>query len=63
MNYIISLDITGHKGFIYSEGGLLYDRFDYNHLAARVGIPIGVSSNGKVFLFQNPKQKRRVYIC
>lgn len=63
MNYIISLDITGHKGFIYSEGGLLYDRFDYNHLAAKIGKPISVSSNGKVFLFQDPKKKRRVYVC
>lgn len=23
-NYIVALDLTGHKGFVYSEGGLLY---------------------------------------
>lgn len=60
--YMIVMDITNNKFNVYSEGGLLIQRSSYQSIANKFGIPIRVSANGKVFLFQKPEIKWRVSV-
>ena len=59
VNKIISMDVTGHKFMIYSEGGLLSKRICYKKEVEKYGNPISVSDNGRIFIFQSQKENSR----
>lgn len=42
---------------MYAEGGLLVQRFDYDHLEGLYGRVIDVSPNGRNFIFQGNDEK------
>ena len=48
---MIAIDVTDDKFFVYSEGGLLYQRVDFEKQVKEHGKPVEVSSNGKLFIF------------
>lgn len=56
--HMIVMDVTVNKIFVYSEGGLLVQRYEFDHITEKFGKPIAVSANGKVFLLQNDCKKR-----
>jgi len=48
---MLSFDITASKFFVYSEGGLLFQRYSYEDKIQEYGHPIAVSANGCNFVF------------
>ena len=40
IDYMVAIDITNDKFFVYSEGGILMNRVDYSHLTEKYGKPI-----------------------
>ena len=61
-NYMVSIDVSSNKYFIYSEGGLLCNRVDYSSLVGRFGVPIEVSNDGRNFIFCAPDKKSILHV-
>lgn len=49
---MIAMDLTASKYFLYSEGGLLQHRVNFEAVTKVYGKPVQVSPNGKIFLFK-----------
>ena len=62
VNYMVSIDISSNKYFVYSEGGLLFNRVDYSREVNRYGVPIEVSNDGRNYIFQLPDKKDTINI-
>ena len=63
INYMVSIDVTASKFFVYSEGGLLYNRVDYQEKVTKLyGAPIEVSNDGRNFIFQKGDEKEVIHI-
>jgi len=59
---MVSMDCTSKKYFIYSEGGLLFNRIDYALISEKYGEQIQVSNNGRIFVFQKPDKTSEINI-
>jgi len=51
----ITMNISEHKYYVYSQGGILENRVDYWIEATKYGEPTAVSNNGQIFIFRQPK--------
>ena len=51
----ITMNISEHKYYVYSQGGILRKRVHYWREAREYGDPAAVSSNGQIFIFRQPK--------
>lgn len=60
------INLTEKKYFIYSAGGRLRNRVNYNDIRSpsgeTVGSPVEVSPNGRLFIFHRPEQPSYIYI-
>jgi len=50
---MVSVDCSAWKYFIYSKAGLLLKRVEFFEDVEKYGVPIDVSPNGKIFIFQD----------
>ena len=51
--FFITMNISEHKFYVYSQGGILQKRVDYSRYD--YGQPTAVSNNGQIFIFRQPK--------
>lgn len=49
------MNISEHKYYVYSQGGLLLNRVDYTLKHTQYGTPTAVSNNGQIFIFRQQK--------
>jgi hypothetical protein len=59
---MVAIDLTANKFFVYSEGGLLSKRVDYNKIVKEHGDPLEVSNDGRNFIFRSIKEKTVIHI-
>jgi len=50
--YILCLNISDNKLYVYTDSGILVRRFKYNELAKKIGKPICISEDGLNMIFQ-----------
>ena len=48
--------------YVYTETGILIERIKYTELAKECGKPIGVSHNGRNFIFRKTEGDHKIYL-
>ena len=49
--YILCLNISDNKLYVYTDSGILVRRFIYKEMADKIGKPISISEDGQTLLF------------
>ena len=60
--YILCLNISDNKLYVYTDSGILVRRFKYNELAKKIGKPICISEDGLNMIFQQSDLSPEIFL-
>ena len=60
--YILCLNISDNKLYVYTDSGILVRRFKYNELAKKIGKPICISEDGLNMIFQKSYLSPEIFL-
>jgi len=60
--YILCLNISDNKLYVYTDSGILVRRFKYSELAKKIGKPICISEDGLNMIFQQSDLSPEIFL-